>query len=186
VSTAALCCPSSPSPAAPWAHAALPAPAAAVCGVGRWPASGAAGCRLAAAPPLFLGMCAARLTPPPHSRARARRRKEHLWPYVREFSDNAIEHVTSTMGKLMAMGEPCELYDIHGHYAGARQCCFPPRGRPASALPMAGWCSSPAASALCLACSAPFPGHVQCFTLLMSYHCRCRRGRRAHQLHAGC
>lgn len=37
---------------------------------------------------------------------------------MREFADNAIEHITNMMGKLMHAGEPCELYDIHGHYAG--------------------------------------------------------------------
>jgi sucrose-phosphate synthase len=47
------------------------------------------------------------------------RRKEHLWPYIREFCDNALTHVTRTMGRLMTAGEPCELYDIHGHYADA-------------------------------------------------------------------
>eukprot|EP00878_Enallax_costatus_P003956 GHUV01004177.1.p1 GENE.GHUV01004177.1~~GHUV01004177.1.p1 ORF type:complete len:1210 (+),score=383.57 GHUV01004177.1:125-3754(+) len=46
-------------------------------------------------------------------------RKEALWPYVREFSDNALTYVCETMAKLAAAGESCELYDIHGHYADA-------------------------------------------------------------------
>jgi sucrose-phosphate synthase len=46
-------------------------------------------------------------------------RKEALWPYIREFSDNALTYVCTTMAKLAAAGEPCELYDIHGHYADA-------------------------------------------------------------------
>jgi sucrose-phosphate synthase len=46
-------------------------------------------------------------------------RKEYLWPYIREFADNALNHVHRTMGKLMSAGEPCELYYVHGHYADA-------------------------------------------------------------------
>jgi hypothetical protein len=46
-------------------------------------------------------------------------RKEALWPYIREFADNALTYVCSTMAKLQAAGEACELYDIHGHYADA-------------------------------------------------------------------
>jgi len=46
-------------------------------------------------------------------------RKEYLWPYIREFADNALNHVHRTMGKLMTVGEPCELYYVHGHYADA-------------------------------------------------------------------
>lgn len=46
-------------------------------------------------------------------------RKEDLWPYIREFSDNALTHVCKTLSKLSAAGESCELYDIHGHYADA-------------------------------------------------------------------
>ena len=46
-------------------------------------------------------------------------RKEQLWPYIREFADNALTHVCKTLTKLSACGEPCELYDIHGHYADA-------------------------------------------------------------------
>lgn len=46
-------------------------------------------------------------------------RKEQLWPYIREFADNALTHVCKTLSKLTACGEPCELYDIHGHYADA-------------------------------------------------------------------
>jgi hypothetical protein len=46
-------------------------------------------------------------------------RKEQLWPYIREFSDNALTYVVTTMARLAAAGEACELYDIHGHYADA-------------------------------------------------------------------
>ncbi|KAI8473309.1 MAG: hypothetical protein J3K34DRAFT_519144 [Monoraphidium minutum] len=46
-------------------------------------------------------------------------RKEGLWPYVREFADNALAHVNATLAALAAAGETCELYDIHGHYADA-------------------------------------------------------------------
>lgn len=46
-------------------------------------------------------------------------RKEALWPYIREFADNALTHVCKTLTKLTACGETCELYDIHGHYADA-------------------------------------------------------------------
>jgi len=46
-------------------------------------------------------------------------RKEALWPYIREFADNALTHVCKIQSKLAACGEPCELYDIHGHYADA-------------------------------------------------------------------
>lgn len=46
-------------------------------------------------------------------------RKEALWPYIREFADNAITHVRQTQTKLARVGEPCELYAIHGHYADA-------------------------------------------------------------------
>ncbi|KAF6252365.1 hypothetical protein COO60DRAFT_1287118 [Scenedesmus sp. NREL 46B-D3] len=46
-------------------------------------------------------------------------RKEQLWPYIREFCDNALTHVVTTMARLAAAGEACELYDIHGHYADA-------------------------------------------------------------------
>ncbi|GBF97791.1 sucrose phosphate synthase [Raphidocelis subcapitata] len=46
-------------------------------------------------------------------------RKEALWPYVREFADNALAHVTATLARLAAAGEGCELYAVHGHYADA-------------------------------------------------------------------
>ncbi|WIA09452.1 hypothetical protein OEZ85_008853 [Tetradesmus obliquus] len=46
-------------------------------------------------------------------------RKEQLWPYIREFADNALTYVVTTMARLAAAGEACELYDIHGHYADA-------------------------------------------------------------------
>lgn len=42
-----------------------------------------------------------------------------LWPYIREFADNALTYVCTTMARLAAAGEACELYDIHGHYADA-------------------------------------------------------------------
>ncbi len=46
-------------------------------------------------------------------------RKEHLWPYVREFADNSIQYVQQTMQKLQKSNERCELYYVHGHYADA-------------------------------------------------------------------
>jgi hypothetical protein len=52
-------------------------------------------------------------------------RKEQLWPYIREFSDNALTYVVTTMARLAAAGEACELYDIHGHYADAGVSCTP-------------------------------------------------------------
>lgn len=36
-------------------------------------------------------------------------RKEALWPYVREFADNALTYVCQTMAKLAAAGESCEV-----------------------------------------------------------------------------
>eukprot|EP01026_Neomeris_dumetosa_P042802 TRINITY_DN3573_c0_g1_i5.p1 TRINITY_DN3573_c0_g1~~TRINITY_DN3573_c0_g1_i5.p1 ORF type:complete len:1098 (-),score=219.39 TRINITY_DN3573_c0_g1_i5:655-3948(-) len=47
-------------------------------------------------------------------------RKEELWPYVREFADNGINHVRN-MVSYMQQNEavPVELYVIHGHYADA-------------------------------------------------------------------
>ena len=32
------------------------------------------------------------------------RRKEDLWPHVREFADRAIEHVTATLSRLHQVG----------------------------------------------------------------------------------
>ncbi|GMH33769.1 hypothetical protein BSKO_01603 [Bryopsis sp. KO-2023] len=46
-------------------------------------------------------------------------RKEELWPHVREFADNGITHVRQQMNNMMELGEHCELYNIHGHYADA-------------------------------------------------------------------
>lgn len=40
--------------------------------------------------------------------------KEALWPYLREFADNALAHVGSTLGALAGAGEICELYAVHG------------------------------------------------------------------------
>lgn len=46
-------------------------------------------------------------------------RKEELWPHVREFADRGVCHVSATLARLQQEGgEPCELYCIHGHYAG--------------------------------------------------------------------
>ncbi|GMH42505.1 hypothetical protein BSKO_10424 [Bryopsis sp. KO-2023] len=44
-------------------------------------------------------------------------RKEHLWPYVYEFADNAVEVVKKKQAVLEDAGEGCELYAVHGHYA---------------------------------------------------------------------
>jgi hypothetical protein len=41
-------------------------------------------------------------------------RKEALWPYVREFADNALAHASATLARLAAAGEMCELYAVHG------------------------------------------------------------------------
>lgn len=46
------------------------------------------------------------------------RRKEDLWPHVREFADRAIAHASATLARLQESG-PCELYIVHGHYADA-------------------------------------------------------------------
>jgi sucrose-phosphate synthase len=46
-------------------------------------------------------------------------RKEKLWPHVREFADRAVAHISRTLASLVAAGEPCEMYAVHGHYADA-------------------------------------------------------------------
>jgi sucrose-phosphate synthase len=46
-------------------------------------------------------------------------RKEELWPFVREFSDNAVKHIKKTLSEMFNTGEICELYVVHGHYADA-------------------------------------------------------------------
>ena len=42
------------------------------------------------------------------------RRKEQLWPHVREFADRGILHVANTLRRLQEASEPCSLYTIHG------------------------------------------------------------------------
>ena len=42
------------------------------------------------------------------------RRKEQLWPHVREFADRGIEHASTTLRRLQEVSEPCSLYTIHG------------------------------------------------------------------------
>lgn len=46
-------------------------------------------------------------------------RKEELWPHTREFADNGIQHVQAIQASMSELGERCELYVIHGHYADA-------------------------------------------------------------------
>jgi hypothetical protein len=48
-----------------------------------------------------------------------RRRKELLWPHIREFADRGISHAKDMLHRLHAAGEPCQLFVIHGHYADA-------------------------------------------------------------------
>lgn len=45
-------------------------------------------------------------------------RKELLWPYVREFADRGIAYATSMLNAMATNGRRCELYMVHGHYAG--------------------------------------------------------------------
>lgn len=45
--------------------------------------------------------------------------KEKLWPYIREFADNAIHYIKSKLGNMLQDGEVSELYAVHGHYADA-------------------------------------------------------------------
>ena len=47
------------------------------------------------------------------------RRKELLWPFIREFADRGIAHVTKMLETLADVGHRCELHCIHGHYADA-------------------------------------------------------------------
>lgn len=46
-------------------------------------------------------------------------RKEELWPHTREFADNGIQYVETIQASMSELGERCELYVIHGHYADA-------------------------------------------------------------------
>lgn len=46
-------------------------------------------------------------------------RKEKLWPHIREFADNGIQHAKNMVIKLAKAHTPCELYAVHGHYADA-------------------------------------------------------------------
>ena len=52
------------------------------------------------------------------------RRKERLWPHIREFADNGIAHTKRMLSALGENGTPCELYAIHGHYADAGEARF--------------------------------------------------------------
>lgn len=47
------------------------------------------------------------------------RRKEDLWPHVREFADRTLVHVRRTLGRLAGAGQLAELWAVHGHYADA-------------------------------------------------------------------
>ena len=47
------------------------------------------------------------------------RRKELLWPYVREFADNGIKHANHMLAAMAESGRRCELHVVHGHYADA-------------------------------------------------------------------
>eukprot|EP00803_Ostreobium_quekettii_P010053 evm.model.scf_603.4 EVM.evm.TU.scf_603.4 scf_603:21080-24472(-) len=46
-------------------------------------------------------------------------RKELLWPHIREFADNAVSYAKGMLNSLSEAREPCELYNVHGHYADA-------------------------------------------------------------------
>ncbi|GLC43067.1 hypothetical protein PLESTM_001427200 [Pleodorina starrii] len=46
-------------------------------------------------------------------------KKEDLWPHIREFSDRALRHVSTTLGRLAGGGTPAEMWAVHGHYADA-------------------------------------------------------------------
>ena len=47
-------------------------------------------------------------------------RKEHLWPYLPEFCDNALMHILNVGTQLrLSNGQPLRPYVIHGHYADA-------------------------------------------------------------------
>jgi sucrose-phosphate synthase len=45
--------------------------------------------------------------------------KEELWPYIREFADNAVKFIKKKLDDMFHSNEICELYVIHGHYADA-------------------------------------------------------------------
>ena len=45
-------------------------------------------------------------------------RKELLWPYVREFADRGTAYATSMLAAMAEGGRRCQLYVVHGHYAG--------------------------------------------------------------------
>lgn len=55
----------------------------------------------------------------PQACALGARRKERLWPHIREFADNGIAHTKRMLSALGENGTPCELYAVHGHYADA-------------------------------------------------------------------
>ena len=56
---------------------------------------------------------------PSHRGVPSARRKERLWPHIREFADNGIAHTKRMLSALGENGTPCELYSVHGHYADA-------------------------------------------------------------------
>ena len=60
-----------------------------------------------------------RCAPPQQQGCAAARRKERLWPHIREFADNGIAHTKRMLSALGENGTPCELYAVHGHYADA-------------------------------------------------------------------
>ena len=45
-------------------------------------------------------------------------RKELLWPHVREFADMGVAYATGMLAAMTEGGRRCELYVVHGHYAG--------------------------------------------------------------------
>jgi sucrose-phosphate synthase len=78
--------------------------------------------------------------------------KELLWPYVREFADRGIAHVSATLGALAEAGRRCELYCVHGGCARPselrtpRLCCAGLCRPPPSACLL--WNGSPPAQRL--------------------------------------
>lgn len=54
-------------------------------------------------------------------------RKELLWPHLREFTDRAIEYVSSRVASMRASGCGAKLLMLHGHYAVRALCSCRPR-----------------------------------------------------------
>ena len=46
-------------------------------------------------------------------------RKEALWPFLREFADNALGHIRRVQAELTRAGRPAAVTVVHGHYADA-------------------------------------------------------------------